>query len=119
MRRIVTARWEDAVVLGVLLVALVSVSAAVAADQAAVPMLKVAQNTPLGNILTDDKGMTLYIFKKDKPGESVCEGQCAQKWPPVIVPEGTQTAAPAGFPGRLTTIERKDGTYQMAHDGMP
>ena len=64
----------------------------------ATPTVKLAQGTPLGNILTDEHGLTLYIFKKDKPGESVCMDACAKKWPPLSVSEGMQPVA--GYQGK-------------------
>jgi predicted lipoprotein with Yx(FWY)xxD motif len=108
-------------VLGALLFAgsalLVSASAARAAST--MPAVVVAQNAKLGNILTDSQGMTLYVFKKDKPGESVCVETCAKNWPPLTIPEGMQPMAGSGIPGKLGQIERKDDTYQVTYDGMP
>lgn len=38
----------------------------------------------LGNVVTDGEGRVLYVFLRDEPGAgSVCEGQCADRWPPV------------------------------------
>jgi predicted lipoprotein with Yx(FWY)xxD motif len=85
----------------------------------AAPTVKVAQVATLGSILADSQGMTLYIFKKDKPGESVCEGTCAQKWPPLTATEGMQPMAASGIPGKLGEIKRKDDMYQVTYDNMP
>ena len=38
-----------------------------------------------GKVLTDSKGMTLYVFDKDADGKSVCNGPCATNWPPLMV----------------------------------
>jgi predicted lipoprotein with Yx(FWY)xxD motif/uncharacterized cupredoxin-like copper-binding protein len=78
----------------------------------------VRQDPALGSILTDPRGMTLYMFTKDTtPGQSTCYDKCAQSWPPFTVSE------PLGLPGRvdgeLTTITRTDGTTQIAYNGMP
>jgi predicted lipoprotein with Yx(FWY)xxD motif len=35
-----------------------------------------------GKVLTNDKGMTLYVFDKDSGGKSPCNGPCAGNWPP-------------------------------------
>ena len=83
------------------------------------PTVMIHQDPTLGNILTDSQGMTLYIFKKDKPGESVCDGTCAQKWPPLTVTEGMHPMGASGIPGKLGEFERKDDTYQVTYDGMP
>lgn len=94
-------------------------TAAAAADTSTAPNVMVAQNGKLGSILTDNQGMTLYIFKKDKSGESVCSGPCVTKWPPLTVAEGMQPAAASGIPGTLGQIERQDDTYQVTYNGMP
>lgn len=69
--------------------------------------------TQLGMALTDEKGMTLYTYKDDPDGQSVCYKRCARAWPPV-------KAAPGAKPtGKLSIIERKDGSRQYAYDGRP
>ncbi len=83
------------------------------------PTVMVAKSAKLGSILTDSKGMTLYAFKKDKPGESACVDNCAKNWPPLTIAEGTQPMAGSGIPGKLGQIERKDDTYQVTYNGMP
>lgn len=77
------------------------------------------KNARLGDILTDSKGMTLYIFKKDKPGMSSCTGSCAQTWLPYTVPQGTKLVAGSGVTGKLGLIKRSDGTFQVTINNMP
>ena len=62
----------------------------------------------------DDAGHTVYVFDADlqTPGQSVCNGQCAQNWPPLIAPSGT-LASP------YSTIARQDGRTQLAYKGRP
>jgi predicted lipoprotein with Yx(FWY)xxD motif len=81
------------------------------------PTVKVTTDPKLGNILTDAKGMTLYIYKSDQPNVSSCYGQCAQNWPPLMV-AGAPTAPP-GFSGTLGTTTRTDGTKQVTYNQMP
>ncbi len=76
-------------------------------------------DTSLGKGLTNSDGMTLYIFENDKPGESTCTGGCAQKWPPVTLPQGVTPSAGAGVSGALGVIQRADGSYQVTINGMP
>jgi D-xylose transport system substrate-binding protein len=83
------------------------------------PTVMVTQNATLGSILTDSKGMTLYNFKSDTPGQSTCTGQCASIWPPLTVPAGTTPAAGAGISGTLGVIQRPDGTSQVTINDMP
>jgi len=69
--------------------------------------------TPLGTVLTNEAGMTLYTFDKDKPGISNCYDGCAMKWPPVLATAGGKLAA--GY----SLVNRKDGTHQIAYHDMP
>ena len=66
-------------------------------------------------VLTNAKGFTLYSFAPDTASRSVCNGACAQYWPPVT---GRPTAGP-GVTGRLGTITRSDGSTQATYDGHP
>ena len=69
--------------------------------------------TAIGDVLTAESGMTLYVFAKDTAGVSNCNDDCAVKWPPYLVDEGMAVT------GKLSIIERADDTYQLAQDGMP
>lgn len=66
-----------------------------------------------GKILTDAEGMALYTFDKDSDGVSVCNGECAVKWPPLMATKNTKHV------GDFTVIKRADGDYQWAQDGHP
>src|SRR5437016_5731865 len=44
----------------------------------------VAQVKVTNGMLTDNKGMTLYVFDKDAGGKSACSGGCAAIWSPVM-----------------------------------
>lgn len=78
-----------------------------------VPIKKVTSNRSA--YLVDAKGMTLYLFDKDKePGKSACYGGCAISWPPYAPAVGqSETVSP------LTVITRDDGTKQYAYKGKP
>ena len=117
-----TFRWTlgmSLVALGALLFVGGFLPDSASAAASATPTVKVTQDAKLGAILTDGQGMTLYTFKKDKPGESACVDACAKRWPPLTVPEGSQPMAAPGIPGKLGQIERKDDTYQATYNGMP
>ncbi|GAA5534204.1 hypothetical protein Dalu01_02612 [Deinococcus aluminii] len=79
--------------------------------------LSVRQDAKLGTILQDSRGMTLYLYTKDEPGESSCYDQCAVAWPPLLATELPRL--PGGVPGQLTLIPRKDGKQQVAYNGWP
>ncbi|WP_096703690.1 hypothetical protein [Magnetospirillum sp. 15-1] len=67
----------------------------------------------MGPVLTDEKGMTLYVFDKDTPGMSACIEGCAQLWPPLMAASGAMAE------GDYTVIKRADGSMQWAHKGKP
>jgi predicted lipoprotein with Yx(FWY)xxD motif len=75
---------------------------------AADPAMKAADGT-----LTDAKGMTLYTFDKDSGGKSVCNGPCANNWPPLMA------GADAKSMGDWTVVARDDGSKQWAYQGKP
>jgi predicted lipoprotein with Yx(FWY)xxD motif len=60
-----------------------------------------------GKVLTDGKGMTLYIFDKDDGGKS------ASNWPPLMA------SANAKPTGAYTIVSRDDGGKQWAYKGKP
>jgi predicted lipoprotein with Yx(FWY)xxD motif len=66
-------------------------------------------------VLTNAKGFTLYWFAPDTATKSVCNGSCAQYWPPV---PGQATEGP-GVTGALGTITRSDGSSQAVYNGHP
>lgn len=66
-------------------------------------------------VLTDADGMTLYIFDRDTNGDgkSVCNDDCAAKWPPFYADDG------AAAEGDFTLVARDDGTTMWAYKGWP
>jgi predicted lipoprotein with Yx(FWY)xxD motif len=80
------------------------------------PLVNVATN-PLGQILVDQDGMTLYILTDDTPGMSTCVDTCAQAWPPL---EAAIVTTGAGLVGQdFLLIARPDGTQQISANGQP
>ena len=78
----------------------------------------VVAKSPLGRILVDSKGFTLYDFHKDKGATSACYGACASVWPPLTT-EGTPQAGEGAMTSKLGTTKRKDGTVQATYAGHP
>ena len=74
--------------------------------------------TSLGDILVDGNGLTLYMFTADANGKSVCNGDCAASWPPLV-----SDAAPslgAGLNAEdFASVTRDDGQAQVTFHGMP
>lgn len=83
--------------------------------------LQVAESADHGQYLTDNSGRAIYIFLNDTSGTSVCEGNCLQNWPPVVVAGADQLPTlPEGMDASLlSTIERPDGTFQLVYNGWP
>jgi predicted lipoprotein with Yx(FWY)xxD motif len=66
-------------------------------------------------VLVGPNGMTLYTFDRDSAGagKSVCNGQCATAWPPLMAQSS------AGSSGDWTVVTRDDGAKQWAYKGKP
>jgi predicted lipoprotein with Yx(FWY)xxD motif len=102
-----------------------AISVATAAPAAATPAPAAAGtaavsvgDTSLGKVLVDGKGMTLYIFTPDGGGKSVCNGDCAKKWPPLA--GGAAPSLGAGLDAAdFVSITRDDGSSQMTFYGLP
>jgi predicted lipoprotein with Yx(FWY)xxD motif len=89
------------------------------APVAAPAKLVAAEVGSLGQVLTDENGMTLYRFAKDaaKPPKSNCDNSCATAWPPLL------SDAPAEVTGveasLVGTVIRTDGKKQVTVNGWP
>ena len=78
----------------------------------------VATNPKLGQILVDDKGMTLYLFVADKGTSSTCYSQCATIWPPLLT-TGAPQAGTGADQSMLGTSTRTDGKVEVTYAGHP
>lgn len=63
-------------------------------------------------VLTDPAGITLYVFDKDQPGKSNCQGPCLQAWPAYTAGTGS---------GKLPEVGRLpgDGAQQWTWNKLP
>jgi len=111
---------------GLLAGALVISTAVAACGNAAassVPRFEVlARPIPgLGEVITDGKGLTLYMYAPDHQGPSRCAGFCAQQWPPLVLPHGVTRpkAGPGVRASLLGTVRRADGELQVTYGGWP
>lgn len=78
----------------------------------------VTQTEKLGQILVDENGRALYMFKKDTPDTSACYDKCEVAWPPLLATD--KPALGNGVDAKLIgTTTRKDGTVQVTYNGMP
>jgi predicted lipoprotein with Yx(FWY)xxD motif len=75
------------------------------------------RTTKVGKVLVAANGRTLYLFTADKSAKSVCYGQCATYWPPLIAQMPT---AGSGLKASLVgTTKRKDGKLQVTYGAHP
>ena len=67
-------------------------------------------------VLTNTKGLTLYILTGEKNGKFICtSATCLQAWPPLLVTPGTTPKGPV----KLGTIKNPEGKTQVTFKGMP
>lgn len=79
--------------------------------------LSVKTKDGIGTYLVDDKGMTLYLFKKDMPNMSMCSGGCLAKWPAFFADDVDPKAAIDK--AAVGTITRDGGAKQTTYKGQP
>ena len=95
-----------------------SSSSSAASSSAAATDLKTS-STPLGTVVVDAQGRTVYAFTKDTKGSgtSACSGACADNLPAVTITGDKPTVT--GVSGTVATISRSDGSKQVTLDGRP
>ena len=81
----------------------------------ALPSMAFAAEPAMVNdgMLVDHKGMTLYTYDKDAGDKSMCNGGCADNWPPLKAEAGAKAE------GDWTIVTRDDGAKQWAYNGKP
>ena len=82
------------------------------------PTVVQVQSSQYGDVLFDGKGFVLYLFTKDKPNKSRCNGDCAEAWPPYLK-KGKLTAGEGVDQSALGVTERRDGSKQVTYHGHP
>lgn len=75
-------------------------------------------HTSLGTVLTDGKGITVYLFEADTTTKPTCYSACAQAWPPVLT-TGAPVAGTGAKLSLLGTVKRTDGKLQVTYAGHP
>lgn len=78
--------------------------------------IDIGTDTPLGSMLVDNAGITLYVFENDIAGVSNCAGGCLNAWPPLMT-DGAPVALD-GVSANLDFIESDDGTKQATVNGL-
>jgi len=87
----------------------------VALALASATCLSLAQPKITSGVLTDSKGMTLYVFDNDLtvPGKSACVGACLNMWIPLYAKPGAKVQGDYGL------LNRDDGKVQWTYKGRP
>jgi predicted lipoprotein with Yx(FWY)xxD motif len=80
--------------------------------QSTVPLTTATLNGAAGFVT--GSGFAVYVFDADlpDPGQSNCNGTCAQNWPPMHAPNGA-------LPAPWSSIMRQDGSHQLTYNGRP
>ena len=76
------------------------------------------RQTNLGQILVSAKGLTLYLFMKDRNGRSACSGTCVTYWPP-LMNAAKLTVGPGVKRALVGTTKRTDGRLQVTYNKHP
>jgi predicted lipoprotein with Yx(FWY)xxD motif len=84
-----------------------AVSSTVSPPASSVQASVTLDDTPLGKVLVDAEGRTLYAFTNDNNGTSTCTGACAKAWPSAIV-TGDSIAGP-GITATLSLVDAPGG----------
>jgi len=81
------------------------------------PVIGIAAREELGEVMTAD-GMTVYVYTKDRPRQTVCYDICAMNWPPLLVTHTPTLSQP--FPGgTFGSVIRQDGSKQLTYKNLP
>ncbi len=97
-----------------------AVAAPTMAGAAAPPtVITVAHNGTWGKILVLGNGTTVYRLAADPKNKSVCKGECAKIWPPVLLAAGQKKPVGHGGVTGLGTIARSGGAHQITYKGVP
>lgn len=78
----------------------------------------VVRDSQFGRMLFGSDKQAIYIFENDRKGSTVCYGECAEAWPPVIT-RGEPRAGAGVKATLLGTVERRDGKLQVTYAGKP
>ena len=80
--------------------------------------LQIGETAELGQFLTDNAGLTLYMYTNDTTNTSTCIDTCAQNWPPLVI-QGQPAAGEGVDASFLGTTQRADGSMQVTYKGHP
>jgi predicted lipoprotein with Yx(FWY)xxD motif len=82
------------------------------------PTINVTYNPSLGNILTANKGMTLYAYKADTADTSNCNAICQKVWMPLLT-NGNPTLGTGVTASMIGTAKLSDGSMVVTYNHIP
>jgi predicted lipoprotein with Yx(FWY)xxD motif len=77
------------------------------------------RDTDNGEVLATPDGMALYVSDQEKQQVLCKSSECEGIWSPLTLTAGQQPTAPESIQPDLSTIERPDGSSQVAFEGQP
>jgi predicted lipoprotein with Yx(FWY)xxD motif len=95
-----------------------SASAATNASRETVVKIKMTSG-PLGTVLVDGRGRTLYVDSRDHANQVSCTGSCLKAWPPLLLPKGVKRAVAGAGVKDLGTVRRSGHRLQVTSHKMP
>jgi predicted lipoprotein with Yx(FWY)xxD motif len=75
-------------------------------------------DSEFGTMLFGPRDQAIYVFERDPKGKTVCYGECARAWPPVLA-NGRPRAAKGVRESLLGTVRRRNGRRQVTYAGRP
>jgi len=75
-------------------------------------------DSQFGTMLFGPGDQAIYVFERDPKGKTVCYGECARAWPPVLT-KGKPRAAKGVRKSLLGTVRRRTGKRQVTYAGKP
>ena len=103
----------------ILAVLAIAASVSVVPALAAAPQAKVlVRPTPVGTVLVDARGRSLYTRSLDTSRKSTCYGSCAAAWPPFLT-SAKPVAGAGAKQALLGTTRRTNGKLQVTYAGHP
>jgi predicted lipoprotein with Yx(FWY)xxD motif len=76
------------------------------------------RGSEFGTMLFDARRQAIYIFERDARNRTVCYGDCAEAWPPVLT-KGRPRAGKGVDRDLLGTVRRRGGARQVTYAGRP
>lgn len=88
------------------------------------PLKLYVKSSQIGDYLTEELGLPLYIFKGDQPGVSKCTGICDSTWIPFSIPrnfniDNNFTTSDRIRKDLIGSIDREDGRRQLTYNNWP